>query len=88
MPLVPYQRPKIKDPMDDPVIAASRDRRTKELKNENTARQVSGLSGAVLHKIHELKEIQKEIRLLEDGVEEYGNQINLFEERNQLERSR
>lgn len=81
MPLVPYQRPRIKDPMDDPVIAASRGRRTKELKNEDTARQVSGLSGAVLHKIHELKEIQREIKLLEEGVEEYGNQINLLEER-------
>ena len=77
----PYVRPKIKDPADDPVIAMARDRRAKELKKENQARMVSGLSGGVLHKQHELKQIESEIKLLEEGVQEYQDQINLLNER-------
>ena len=77
----PYVRPKIKDPLQDPVIAMSKARREKELKNDHNSRQMSAVSGALLHKVHDLKKAQAEIRELEDGVQEYQDQINLLHER-------
>eukprot|EP00966_Prymnesium_polylepis_P284707 6577746-Prymnesium_polylepis.1 len=47
-------RARIKDPGSDPLIAMSRARHAKELKNEDTSRQMSGVSGALLHKMHDL----------------------------------
>ena len=74
-------RARIKDPGLDPVIAMTRDRRVKELQTESQRLMVSGLTGAVQHKILELAAIEKEIKILEDGVQEYQDQINLAEER-------
>ena len=55
--------------------------RRKELQTESQALVVSGLTGAVLHKMLELKKIEREIKQLEDGVQEYQDQIDLYEER-------
>ena len=74
-------RARIKDPGDDPVIAMTRDRRKKELQTEAQALVVSGLTGAVLHKMLELKKVENEIKILEEGVQEYQDQIDLMEER-------
>ena len=74
-------RARIKDPGDDPVIAMTRDRRIKELQNENQKLVVDGLVGATLHKMLELKQVEKEIKELADGVQEYQDQINLCNER-------
>lgn len=68
----------IKDPGADPVIAMSRARLQKELANENQKLQVSGLVGKVLHKDLELQDLQKEIGILEEGVQEYQDQIDLL----------
>ena len=67
----------IKDPGLDPVIAATRDRRRKELECASQKRSVSGISGGVLHKQLELAILEKEIQQLEEGVEEYQNMIDL-----------
>jgi len=72
----------------DATIAMSRDRRVKELANEDQRLQVSGLVGAVLHKDLELSAIQKEIKVLEEGVQEYQDQVNLLlEKRHDIEKS-
>jgi len=42
-------------------------------------RSVSGISGGVLHKQLELAILEREIKQLEEGVEEYQNQIDLCE---------
>ena len=77
----PYTKPRIKDPGLDPVIAMTRDRRAKELEVEKQKLSVSGLSGGVLHKQLELTEMERDIKLLEEGVQEYQDRINLLEER-------
>ena len=77
----PYVRPKIKDPMDDTLIRMSKERREKELKNESNARQMSVVSGSMLHKMHELNAMQKEIRILQDGVDEYQGRVDLLNDR-------
>mmetsp|Transcript_63360 Transcript_63360/g.125272 ORF Transcript_63360/g.125272 Transcript_63360/m.125272 type:complete len:155 (-) Transcript_63360:224-688(-) len=77
----PYVKPRIKDPGSDPVISMSRDRIKKERQTESQALVVSGLTGAVVHKILELKEVEREIKILEEGVQEYQDQINLCNER-------
>ena len=77
----PYVKPRIKDPGSDPVIAMSRARRVKELEVETQKRSVSGLSGGVLHKQLELADVMREIKILEEGVQEYQDQINLLAER-------
>ncbi|KAL1514618.1 hypothetical protein AB1Y20_003712 [Prymnesium parvum] len=77
----PYTRPKIKDPSQDPVISMSRSRREKELKNEQTSREMSGVSGALLHRMHELRQVQQDIKELDEGVQEYQAQIDLLIER-------
>ena len=74
-------RARIKDPGDDPVIAMTRDRRVKALANENQKLVVDGLVGATLHKMLELKQVEKEMKELADGVQEYQDQINLCNER-------
>ena len=71
------RRAYIKDPGLDPVIAATRDRRKKDLECAMQKRSVSGISGGVLHAQLQLSILEKEIRMLEDGVEEYQNQIDL-----------
>ena len=71
----------IKDPGTDPTIAMSRDRRQKELANEDQKLQVAGLVGTVLHKDLELRALMKDIALLEDGVQEYQDQIDLLNEK-------
>jgi chromosome segregation ATPase len=75
------RRALIKDPGDDPVIAMTRDRRVKALQNESQKLVVDGLTGAVLHKMLELKAVERDIRNLEEGVQEYQDQINLANER-------
>jgi len=77
----PYVKPRIKDPGLDPVIAMSRDRIIKERQTEAQALVVSGLTGAVLHKMLELKAVEKDIKDLEQGVQEYQDQIDLCNER-------
>jgi len=79
VPLRPYQRPAIKDPGDDPVIAMARDRREKELKIESTRRLFSGVTGSVLHKELDLKTLESEIKALADGVQEYDDQVVLMQ---------
>lgn len=74
-------RARIKDPGLDPVIAMTRDRRKKELQTEAQALVVSGLTGAVLHKMLELKTVERDIKELEEGVQEYQDQIDLLNER-------
>jgi len=59
----------------------ARDRRAKEVKKESQARIVSGFSGGVLHKQHELKQVETYIKGLKEGVQEYQDQINLLLER-------
>ena len=76
----PYVKPRIKDPGLDPVIAMARDRHKKGLQVESQQRQVSALSGGVLHKQLELTDIEREIKILEQGVQEYQDQINLLDE--------
>jgi hypothetical protein len=75
------RRAYIKDPGSDPIIAMSRDRRAKELQQEKQRREVSGLSGEVLHKQMELSSVLKEIKTLEEGVQEYQDRIDLLTER-------
>ena len=69
----------IKDPGLDPVIAAQRRRNAKGLEIQQQKRSVSGISGGVLHKQLELSILEKEIKQLEEGVEEYQNRIDLME---------
>lgn len=77
----PYARPKIKDPSLDPVIAMARARNEKDLMNERNRRQMSGVSGALLHRMHDLKSVRQQIKEIEEGVQEYQDQINLLNER-------
>ena len=77
----PYRNPKTVKPEDDPVIFAQRDRRKKELQIQKQRTIMSGASGAVLHKILELKDLEHEVKALEYGVQEYQDQVNLMEER-------
>ena len=77
----PYVKPRIKDPGLDPVIAMARNRHAKGLEVESQKRSVSGLSGGVLEKELTLKEMEKEMKLLEEGVQEYQDQIDLLNER-------
>ena len=65
----PYVKPKIKNPAEDPVIAMSRDRRAKELKNESNRRLYSNVGGVLVHKQLELKNLEHEIKALADGVQ-------------------
>ena len=67
----PYQKPRIKDPGSDPVIAMARERRRKELEIESQKLSVAGLSGGVLHKQLELDILEKDIKQIEEGVQEY-----------------
>jgi len=60
----------IKDPGSDAVIAMQRMRRVRDLEQASQKRSVSGISGGVLHKQLELGILEKEIRQLEDGVQE------------------
>jgi len=53
-------------------------RRVRDLEQASQKRSVSGISGGVLHKQLELGILEKEIRQLEDGVQEYQNMIDLF----------
>lgn len=76
-----YARPRVKDPLSDPLIAMQRDRREKELKNEHNSREMSAVSGAMLHRIHDVKRLQQEIKELEEGVLDYQAQIDLLNER-------
>jgi len=78
MPLRPYQRPNIKDPGDDPVIAMARARHQKELNNDKTKRMYSGVTGTIIHKELELKQLESEIKALTDGVQEYQDQMDLL----------
>jgi hypothetical protein len=68
-------------PCPDPVIAMARDRHKKGLQVESQKRSVAGLSGGVLHKQLELADLEREIKILEEGVQEYQDQINLHNER-------
>ena len=77
----PFKKPGIKAPEDDAVIAMARNRRQKELQIEHQRHIMSGASGAVLHKILELKDLEHEIKALEDGVQEYQDQVDLMEDR-------
>ena len=77
----PYIRPKIKNPLEDPLIKMSKDRREKELQNEANGRQMSTVSGALLHTVHDVKELEREIRELQDGIDEYQAQADLLKER-------
>ena len=77
----PYVRPKIKDPGLDPVIAGARMRHQKGLEVEAQKRSVAALSGGVLHKHLELTDIEREVKILEEGIQEYQDQMNLLEER-------
>ena len=70
----PFAKPAIKRPEDDPVIAMARDRHKKGLQIEKQRRAMSGASGAVLHKILELKALEADLRSITEGVEEYQNQ--------------
>ena len=71
----------IKDPGLDPVIAATRDRRRKELECASQKRSVSGISGGVLHKQLELDAMNREIKILKEGIQEYQDQIDLQNDR-------
>eukprot|EP00965_Chrysotila_dentata_P093600 3092798-Pleurochrysis_carterae.AAC.2 len=64
----PYVKPRVKNPADDPVIAMSHDRRAKELKNESQRRLCSNVSGVIVQKELRLKQLEKEIQALADGV--------------------
>ena len=77
----PYSRPKIKDPGSDPVIAMARERRRKEVEIESQKLSVAGLSGGVLHKQLELDILEKDIKQIEEGVQEYQDQVDLMEDR-------
>ena len=77
----PYGNPRIKKPEDDPVIAMARERHRKDLQIQHQRTIMSGASGAVLHKILELKDLEHEIKALQDGVQEYQDQIDLMEDR-------
>ena len=70
----PFAKPAIKRPEDDPVIAMARDRHKKGLQIEKQRRAMSGASGAVLHKILELKALEADLRSITEGVEDYQNQ--------------
>ena len=74
-------RARIKDPGLDPVIAMTRERHKKELQIEAQKLVVSGLTGAVLHKMLELKAVEREILELTEGVQEYQDQIDLLNDR-------
>ena len=56
----------IKDPGQDPVIAMQRLRRARDLDIASQKRSVSGISGGTLHAQLQLKNIEKEIRELEE----------------------
>ena len=77
----PYVKPRIKDPGSDPVIAMARERHKKGLEVESQKRSVGALSGGVLHKQLELADLERDIKIIEEGVQEYQDQINLLEER-------
>ena len=77
----PYMKPRIKDPGSDPVIAMARDRHAKGLQVEAQKRAVGGLSGGVLHKQLELSEMQREIKIIKEGIQEYQDQMDLQAER-------
>ena len=76
--LAALRRRGIKDPGTDPTIAMTRDRRQKELANENQKLLVAGLVGTVLHKDLELQALMKDIATLEEGVQEYQDRIDLL----------
>jgi hypothetical protein len=79
--LKPYQRPQIKDPKDDPVIAMMYDRREKGHKNEATRRLYSGVTGSVIHKELLLRDLEVELKALTDGVQEYEDQVTMLKRR-------
>ena len=69
----------IKDPGSDAVIQMTRLRQQRALDVDKQKRSVSGISGGVLHKHLRLTDIEREIKILEEGVEEYQNMIELHE---------
>jgi|Transcript_31983 chromosome segregation ATPase len=77
----PYVRPNIKDPLKDPLIAMSKARRAEELANDNNARQMSAVSGGMLHRTHDLKALHKEMREIQDSIDEYEAQMELMNKR-------
>ena len=77
----PARRAHIKDPGLDPVIAMARLRLAKEREVDAQKLSVSALSGGVMHKHLELAALEKEIKALEEGVQEYQDQVDLFEEK-------
>ena len=74
----PYERPKIKNPADDPVIAMAHDRRKKELANAKNVRLCSEAGGVIRKKDLELKDLNTEIRAVADGVREYEDNMKLL----------
>ena len=68
-------KPRLKKPEDDAVIAMARDRHHKGLQIEKQRHIMSGASGAVLHKILELKQLENDIKAIEEGVKEYQDQV-------------
>lgn len=73
----PFQKAGLKRPEDDPVIQMARDRHKKELQIEKQRMAMSGASGAVLHKILELKTLEADLKAISDGVQEYSDQVAL-----------
>lgn len=71
----PFAKPALKRPEDDPVIAMARDRHKKGLQIEKQRQAMSGASGAVLHKILELKALEADLRSINEGVQEYQDQV-------------
>ena len=73
----PFAKPGLKRPEDDPVIQMARDRHKKGLQIEKQRHAMSGASGAVLHKILELKNLEADLKAISEGVQEYQDQVAL-----------
>ena len=73
----PFAKPGLKRPEDDPVIQMARDRHKKGLQIEKQRHAMSGASGAVLHKILELKSLEADLKAISEGVQEYQDQVAL-----------
>lgn len=74
----PFAKPGLKRPEDDPVIQMARDRHKKGLQIEKQRHAMSGASGAVLHKILELKNLEADLKAISEGVQEYQDQVALL----------
>jgi len=79
----PFAKPGLKRPEDDPVIQMARDRHKKGLQIEKQRHAMSGASGAVLHKILELKNLEADLKAISEGVQEYQDQVDLMNDRKQ-----